>query len=544
MISIGQQTVAQDEKKETVTVLAKKDYGYLTKKAVSEDSTIAKKHNQAWLIKSKKDKNYHQMALAYKSIMYKMDQKELLKYSDSLVYASLNSKDNDLIGKAYLTKGILFYNQKEHEKALDNYILADEYIAQTKDRYAIYKVKYSIAHTKYYLGFYDEAIALFKECLDYFEEENDLAYLSSLHSLGLCYNKINKFDLCSHYNSLGIQVSKECENLEMLPYFYHSEGVNQYFKYNYKGAIEKLTKVLPAIKKKKDFANETVAYFYIGKSYWDMHQENTAIPYFIKVDDAFKKYNYLRPDLRENYELLIDFYKKHNKAELQLHYINSLLKVDSTLNHNYKYLSHKIFKEYDTKKLLVAKQDIENSLATSNRNHYIIISSLTVAMALLSFRYRHNKKRLKKKFDELMAEKSEKEKSTPILNSEIEFDINPDLVAIILKNLEKFEKNKKYLEKDLTLTRLAALLKTNTKYASKIILKYRGKKTIEYISDLKIEHVIELLKQENKYRQYTNKALAEEVGFGSTQNFTRAFNNKAGMSPTYFIAELKKSFPL
>jgi AraC-like DNA-binding protein len=120
-------------------------------------------------------------------------------------------------------------------------------------------------------------------------------------------------------------------------------------------------------------------------------------------------------------------------------------------------------------------------------------------------------------------------------------DLSPEVVTSILKKLEKFESTKKYLDKEMNLYKLASLLNTNTKYVSKIILKYREKGTIEYISDLKIDHIIELLKNENKYRNYTNKALKDEAGFGSTQNFTRAFNTHTGISPTYFIKELNKS---
>ena len=63
---------------------------------------------------------------------------------------------------------------------------------------------------------------------------------------------------------------------------------------------------------------------------------------------------------------------------------------------------------------------------------------------------------------------------------------------------------------------------------------------LDYINDLKIDYVIELLKTENKYRNYTNKALAEEVGFGSTQNFTRAFKNRTDISPTYFVQKINE----
>ena len=121
-----------------------------------------------------------------------------------------------------------------------------------------------------------------------------------------------------------------------------------------------------------------------------------------------------------------------------------------------------------------------------------------------------------------------------------DLDMNPEVVTMILKNLEKFEKNKKYLEKDMNLTRLSALLNTNSKYAGKVISKYRGQKTIDYISDLKLKHIINLLKNENKYRLYTNEALGEEAGFSSTQNFTRAFKKQTKISPTYFIQQLQK----
>ncbi|WP_284653519.1 AraC family transcriptional regulator [Flavobacterium terrisoli] len=528
----------------SVDDLSSKEYLYLMNGVNSSDSINSIAFASAWITKSKSEKNWKQLAMAYRAIMYLGDKNNLMKYADSLVTVAQYSKQADIIGGAYLTKGIIHYSQKEHNKALDNYILADQYISQTNDKHAIYKVKFSIAHTKYYLGFYHEAISLFRECLKYFEDESDIAYLNTLHSLGLCYNKIGEFKQSSYYNQLGFENGKAFENLEMEPYFKHSEGINEYFRKDYKKAIIELEKAVPLMKQKKDFANETVAYFYIGKSHWALHQEESAVSFFIKVDDAFLKYNYIRPDLRENYELLIDYYRKHNNQKLQLKYIDRLLKVDSILNHNYKYLSKRIFKEYDTKKLIMAKQEIESAMIVNNRIHYLVITSLSGAIIILGWRHNRNKKRYKQKFEELMNEKAKPGKPIHDSNTEIAFDINPELVKTILQNLEKFEKNKKYLEKDMTLIKLSGHLKTNPKYASKIILKYRNKKTIEYISDLKIDYIVEKLKTENKYRNYTNKALAEEAGFGSTQNFTKAFNNRLEMPPTFFIQELKNSFPL
>ena len=49
-----------------------------------------------------------------------------------------------------------------------------------------------------------------------------------------------------------------------------------------------------------------------------------------------------------------------------------------------------------------------------------------------------------------------------------------------------------------------------------------------------------LLKEQRKIRNYTNKALAEEVGFTTTQRFANAFFSRTGMPTSYFIEKIKK----
>ncbi len=516
--------------------LSNKNYEYFSNNIRYEEKDSIKEllYAQSWLSKAKRENNFGQMALSYKALIYKNDKKLQLIYADSMLATAKRTTDIELIGSVYMTKGAVYYDRKEHMNALDSYLIADEYISKTNNHYLIYKAKYVIGLIKNHLGFYDEATALFQECIKYFKGKNDRAYLNSLHSLGLCYNRIGKYKLCSQINQTGLNEGLRFKNLEMEPYFIHSEGVNQYFKHNYSDAIKKLKVALPAVIHNKDFANETTAYFYIGKSYWAQELQEKALPYLKKIDDAFQKQKYIRPDLREAYEILIDYYQQRNNRELELYYVSTLLKVDQVLHKDFKYLSGKIHKEYDTKKLLQRQRNNEQYWTIVV---CIIITIMTVVIAVLARRHYKNKRL----FEELMNRKPETTQSLVSNNTskENELDINPEVIASILKNLEKFERNKKYLEKDMTLAKMASLLNTNMKYVSKIIARYRDKGTVDYISNLKIDHIIELLKNENKYRNYTNKALGEESGFGSTQNFTRAFNNRTGLSPTYFISKLR-----
>jgi len=538
--------------------LSAKSFDYLQSRfnATIYDRNISKVYVKAWLKKAKtEEKNYYQLALAYKASIINADKASRLFHVDSMISFAKRTKNYDLIGSSYMTKGIVHYDCLEHMKALDNYLIADQYISQTGNLPLVYKIKYGIALTKYYLGFYDEAISLLRECVTYFKDENDRAYLNSLHSLSLCYNHTGNYQLATSTNQLGIDEGRSFDDIGMEFYFNHAEGINQCSKGNYRSAIRNLSTALPEIIRLGDHANEALTYFYLGKSYWSLKQTQKAIYYFKKVDQIFKKEKCILPDLRKAYEYLIDYYKQNKDTKSQLLYINQLLVIDRLLAKDYKYLLKKIVKEYDTKELIKAKKEIEFTILLTRIFACLIILSMAMIIVHLVRRNTRNRKL----FEELM----KRDTTNQIVQGNFRFgksdseiveiseiinggkvsaqDISPEVETAIVKKLEKFELAKKYLEKDMTLSKMATYLNTNSKYVTKVIAKHRGKGTIEYITDLKINYVIQILKSESKYRNYTNKALGEEAGFGSTQNFTRAFKSHTGITPTYFINKLKKS---
>jgi len=539
----GDQFYAQENK--SVDSLRRKTYDYLFERI---ELTADNKKQQAFYLqyflqKAKREQNVNEIVNGYKNYLHYSAEDLKLVYADSMIYIASKSNDNVLTGSSYLSKGIVFYGQKKHKKALDNYLVADNFISKTNDKYLIHKVKYNIANIKYFLGFYDEAISLFIECGDYFKEENARAYLNSLHLLGLCYNRIGNYGLCSEINAKGIQEGIRLDNYEMKDYFIHSEGINQYFKNNYAEAIKKIKYSIPSINKNGDFGNESVGYFYIGKSYWNLRKPEIALPYFIKVDHIFDTKGYIRPDLRENYELLLKYYKSKKDLHKQLYYTDKLLKADSILDNKFIYLSGRVRKVYDTKILLKDKQDIEDRFNKRKHNDFIytgIVVIFFLVVLFIAYRHIRNKNIYRQKFEELMA-KNEAVSKVEVRNLEKGIgNMNKDTVAEILRQLEKFEKDKKFLLKDLTSVKLAAIFNSNPKYLSNVIYQYRGKRFVKYIADLKIHYLINLLKEDTKIRKYSNSALAEEVGFSSTKKFSQAFFAEAGCPTSYFIDELNK----
>lgn len=534
-------TIVQAKKNEIADSLVNKDFEYFEAKVLlhRRDTAKAILFSEYWLKKANKERNLQEQVKAYKSMIHFVDKKYRMIYVDSLIEKAKATKSNVILGSAYLTVGAAYYEFKEYSKALDFYIKANNYVAKTNDSYLINKIKYTIALTKYFLGYYHESIALLLECIEYFKEENDLAYIKSIHAIAQCYTQIERYDLSSHFSNLGIHLAKEYEVSEMIPYLINAEAINRCQQKDYKSAITLFEETKSEFEKIKDYATLITTQFYIGKCYWEINERAKAIAFLIKMHEGIQAKKYIRPDLRVGYELLIQYYGEKNNLEKELFFIKKLMEFDNEMNNEFKYLTYKVHKEYDTKSLLEKKKRIEDELKSNKKIYFNIVIVLVVSVCFLLGWHLYSKKREKEKFQQIMADLAQKKKEALVPSNNKNSNLSPELTKTLVKNLEKFERQKKFLEKDMNLTKLATLLDTNTKYASLIIAEQRKKKTTTYINDLKIDFIVELLINNTKFRNYTNKALSDEAGFGSTQIFTLCFKNKIGMSPTSFIQQLK-----
>ena len=132
--------------------------------------------------------------------------------------------------------------------------------------------------------------------------------------------------------------------------------------------------------------------------------------------------------------------------------------------------------------------------------------------------------------------KNEKEES-----ESIQFNIADEVVDKILYDLRKFEEGKEYKKINITSSKLSKLINTNSKYLTTVI-KYKKKKNFtQYINDLRIENIIDELKEDKKLQNYTIKALAKESGFNSAEVFSKYFYKKTGIYPSYFIKKLQEN---
>lgn len=486
--------------------------------------------------------NKVEIVAAYKEMLHECEEEQRLAYADSLVTAAKESAIDDLIGASYLTKGILHYQRNEHQLALDQYITANRYLVKSDDLYLRHKVKYSIAQIKFYLGYYQEAIALFTECIKFFREEDSLPYIKSLHGIIVCYVLTDDLQNASETNRLALNESARLGIKDMLPYLESATGMVLYKAGNNEKAISSLEYALPLIQEDGDYPNEAITHFFLGKAYWDSGQQEKAVASFRRVDDIFTEKNYLRPDLRQSYEFLIKYYHHKEMPDEELVYVNQLLKADSILGKEFRYLVNKVHKEYDTAELLSEKDKLQSELAHSRYTGLLSKGAIGVLIATIGYMiYRHRRlKRLhRQRFEELINNNpgpeplSKKKASKPLT-------INPVIAAQITSKIEEFEKKRGYLKKDLNATKLAQSFDTNYKYLCEVIKAERQKGFTNYINDLRIDYIVQRLKTEPVLRRYTNGTLASEAGFSTTQHFTSAFKKRTKISPGYFVKEFDK----
>lgn len=113
--------------------------------------------------------------------------------------------------------------------------------------------------------------------------------------------------------------------------------------------------------------------------------------------------------------------------------------------------------------------------------------------------------------------------------------ISNETEQVILAKLRKFEASTKYTSNDMSLATLSAQLDVNTKYLSEIINKHYNDNFNMYINRLRINYIIEKLKNEPEYLNYKISYLADESGFSSHSSFATVFKSITGIAPTVFI---------
>ena len=104
--------------------------------------------------------------------------------------------------------------------------------------------------------------------------------------------------------------------------------------------------------------------------------------------------------------------------------------------------------------------------------------------------------------------------------------------ALLQSACELMEREKLYLDKNLRISDMATILKTNTSYLSDCINKEQGRSFSQFVNNYRVNHAIELMRQ-HPGEKLSNVALAS--GFANDTSFFRSFKGITGMTPREWL---------
>ncbi|WP_281234883.1 helix-turn-helix domain-containing protein [Flavobacterium gelatinilyticum] len=486
------------------------------------------------------------------------DDKTALKCSDSIIALTKNSSDFYYPAKGYILKSSFLMKNMDLKSSLTNILEAEKYSLKKDNIEQNLIVNQQIALIKIELGRPGEALSLIKKNYDYFKSKNtnSIDYLYTTWILSDIYIRLKEIDTALYYIKI-LQKQIKPDN-RFYQYSIMYEGVCCHFKKQYTKSSILLDKAIKMLTSGSDKLNLAISYYYRGENILQ-HEKNIieAQNYFEKADSILVKSGSNTADLHNNCVRLIEISKKLKQNDKQLYYLNRLIEIDSYLNQNGIILEDHINKNYERPHLLSEKEKIISKINREKQIYIGIVFFFFIGLGLSLF-YLSKTKREKIVYEnrvkELVKTYQEQNKNAVITESIVKsesvielkenttktVDLPKEKAIEILKKLEEFEKNKGYLEPNINQIDFARKLETNSTYLSKTINQYKNKNFSKYINDLRIEHTITRLSVDKKFRNYSIKAISEEVGFSNSESFSKAFLKKTGYQPSYFIKNSEK----
>lgn len=522
-------------------------YDFIIKHKYSNPE-LAKKYARILVVKSKKTKDSIHLYRGYvqccKIASIEGNYELAIQLCDSAMTVAEKMNNQIFLAQAHLANGNAEVYLGNNKKALDNYIKTLNIAEKIKALKYELAAKANIAKIKRRMGFYEEALSIYKNNVLLASQhnfDNKTMLINSYMGVGGTFLRLQQPDSTLKYAEIGLQKSLAINDMEGVSYFYIDIGIAHFIKGSFETAIDYLKKAEKITKGLNNQNRLTEIYYYIGKSYFEMKQYDKAISFLQLVEtiveekNTHKNVTFNPPELLGTYLALSNAYEETKQQHLQLEYTAKYLKLkDANEDDDIEVLKelYETAREKNTS-LTSLTSELKNSLI-----YVILFSVFAIGLcAFLLYKFLKAKKQNKVIFEKLVSEiETKKEsKATP------EFNIEDAKVEAILERLDKLEDTLFFLNSNCTLQSVAKKLKTNTNYLSKIINKYKQQKFNEYVNDLRIQYVLKRLKEDPKFRNYSIKHIAEEIGYKSTNSFTKYFKASTKLYPSYYIKNLENT---
>ncbi len=427
---------------------------------------------------------------------------------------------------------------------------AIELIEPKNEYYHLQRLSASInmASLKEVLGLYPEAIDILKET----NTELKRLYTSNLHqsatlkvlhanslnTIGNTYFNVGKDSIKSFIDSAAVYYKRAFDVAQTFtPKHENSEQLYLLTKvklFVHNKQYDKALGILSSIHSKGVHSSVNKG-FQFYKSLVSLHLK--------KSDSAlFYANNYLRnPRKKANskihqiivYDILANQYNAIQQTDSAYYYSRLGLKELGLLTSN-KNKINKAYYQYRFNKI----KDLNKSNITSERTTYFkyILIVFVIALIVILLTLYKSKTQKKKLLHKMNSSIEVHKKST--LPPKKDYNIEKEVEEDILRKLEELEHTTEFLSNDFNIKLLAIKLETNTSYLSYILNNSKKQTFKQYITKLRINYLLNELKTNKHYQNYTIEYLAKEIGYTNASAFSRAFKKEVGMTPSVYIKSM------
>ena len=485
------------------------------------------------------NKDQTQMLQEAQSILY-YQPKEALKIAAHLIQ---NSGNNSLLIESYLLEAASHYAMGNFNSATKAYVEAKKLSDAANDIEMRLKVSTSSFHLLNQLGLNIVAEEYYLRTKAETKNQNDFPinhYLQGSAAL-ISANKAGEND---NFKKVLEQLQKANSYFEKIPDFKLINETNTVI-------IESYLKAVP-LDSAQNFFEATlqntvgehpnnfikmVTLNQLGKLYFQKQQYQKSLTSYQKALEISKQLGNKPYQAKIMEGLSTTFLALDEAALFYSNRANSSqlaneveIEEDKSINSIYNYINDNFNEKGES-----AKNAFQRNILILGSALFLII----LTMLILKLRYRYRARQYEM-FLNYFENKIPKE-TTVSVTKEVSktSNIPKETEDALVQKLAQFENSKQFTKQDMSLATLASHFDTNTKYLSEIINTHKHKNFNSYINELRINYIIDKLKNNSTYLNYKISYLAEESGFSSHSSFATVFKAVTGIPPTVFIELLR-----
>lgn len=512
-------------------VYERNDFKYL-EKILNVHSNIAKKEGDTLELV-----NSYEYRVWYKAPQI------ALRYLDSIIQLTENHQLSDFPSRAYYLKGATLYEIDLPNRAMENFIKG--YYASVK--YEAHEETIDclngIAILKSEFGEEREAINLHRKALKYLEEHSEvLEYyqwtkLLTIDNMTLGFLELRELDSVKLYSRIGMELSKAQNDTLTHQKMNIALAQANFYEGNYLRARDTINKYVNLY----DGIKKADMLYYLGEIELRLNKPRNRIEKFQEIHNIIENDSLAVDNVKEVYKVLLEDAIEREDFEKQNEFLKWLDYYDTFKDQMEKEVRGISLIDFDLPNEKAQQSLFQNQILEKERNLFLLyIIAFFLLLGTLYFLFRYNK--TQKRLTLLMQNRIQPntaaygETKTKIVN------IDEETVDELLGKLDKWEKDKEFLNTNITQNLLAKELGTNSAYLSRIINIYKGQSFSNYLKDLRISYSINYIKDNPEIIE--NKStiqIAEYFGFNSLDVYARTLKRKTGVTPGAFLKKVRQS---